>query len=41
MEQELGKGNIDIPERIACLANLQKVAKLVKPDPQEVIDVLG
>lgn len=41
MEQQLGKGNIDIPERIACLANLQKVAKLVKPDPQEVIDVLG
>jgi threonine synthase len=41
MEEELGKGNIHIPERLACLAELEKVAKLVKPDPQEVIDFLG
>ncbi len=41
MESELGAGNIEIPERLACLADLEKVAKLVKPDPQEVIDFLG
>lgn len=41
MEEELGKGNIEIPERLACLADLEKVAKLVKPDPQEVVDFLG
>jgi len=41
MEEELGKGNIHIPERLACLAEQQKVAKLVQPDPQEVIDFLG
>ena len=41
MEAELGAGNIDIPERLACLSELEKVATLVKPDPQEVIDYLG
>lgn len=41
MEAELGRGNIEIPERLACLADLEKVAKLVKPDPQEVIDYLN
>ena len=41
MEAELGAGNIDIPERLACLSGLEKVATLVKPDPQEVIDYLG
>lgn len=41
MEAQLGKGNIHIPKRLACLANLPKVAKQVKPDPQEVIDFLG
>jgi len=41
MEAELGAGNIDIPERLACLSELEKVATLVKPDPQEVINYLG
>ena len=41
MEAQLGEGNIDIPERLACLSDLEKVATLVKPDPQEVIDYLG
>ncbi len=41
MEQELGTGNIPIPDRLACLSQLEKVAKLVQPDPQEVIDFLG
>ncbi|MGJ8655167.1 MAG: threonine synthase [Akkermansiaceae bacterium] len=41
MEAQLGKGNIHIPERLACLSDLPKVAKQVKPDPQEVIDFLG
>jgi len=41
MEAELGEGNIDIPERLACLSELEKVATLVKPDPQEVINFLG
>lgn len=41
MEEELGIGNIDIPERLACLAKLETMAKRVKPDPQEVIDYLG
>jgi threonine synthase len=40
MEAQLGKGNIHIPERLACLSDLPKVAKRVKPDPQEVIDYL-
>ena len=40
MDEELGKGTTDIPERLACLAGLEKVAKTVKPDPQEVIDFL-
>lgn len=41
MEQELGQGNIEIPARLACLSKLEKVSKLVKPDPQEIIDFLG
>ncbi len=41
MEAELGAGNIDIPERLACLSELEKIATLVKPDPQEVIGYLG
>jgi threonine synthase len=41
MEEEPGKGNIHIPERLACLAELEKSAKLVKPDPKEVIGFLG
>ena len=41
MEAQLGKGNIHIPERLACLSDLPKVAKQVKPNPQEVIDFLG
>ncbi len=40
IDQELGKGTTDIPERLACLAELKKVAKTVKPDPQEIIDYL-
>lgn len=40
MDQELGKGTTNIPERLACLADLKKVAKTIKPDPQEIIDFL-
>ncbi len=41
MDEVLGKGTTEIPERLACLADLEKVAKLVKPDPQEVVDFLS
>lgn len=41
MDEVLGKGTTKIPERLACLADLEKVAKLVKPDPQEVVDFLS
>ena len=41
MEQELGAGNIEIPERLACLAGLEKVAKQVTSSPQEVKDFLS
>jgi len=40
MDEVLGEGTTEIPERLACLAGLEKVAKLVKPDPQEVKDFL-
>lgn len=41
MDEVLGTGVTEIPERLACLAGLEKVATLVKPDPQEVIDYLN
>lgn len=40
MDEVLGEGVTEIPERLACLAGLEKVAKIVKPDPQEVVDFL-
>lgn len=36
MEEELGKGSIEIPERLACLAKLPKVAHQVSNDPKEI-----
>ena len=41
MEEVLGKGSVEIPERLACLAELEKSAKAVSADPQEVIDFLN
>jgi hypothetical protein len=32
MEEELGEGTIEIPERLACLAGREKVAIQMKPD---------
>lgn len=40
MDEELGAGNTEIPERLACLAELEKVAKTIQPDPQQLIDYL-
>ncbi len=36
MEKELGTGQIDVPERLACLANATKQAKLITPDTAEL-----
>ncbi|PQJ27765.1 threonine synthase [Rubritalea profundi] len=36
MEEELGKGSIEIPERLACLAKLPKVAHQISNDPKEI-----
>ncbi|MFC5051752.1 threonine synthase [Rubritalea spongiae] len=36
MEEELGKGSVEIPERLACLADLPKEAHQVSNDPKEV-----
>ena len=36
MEEELGMGSIEIPERLARLANLPKVAHQVSNDPKEI-----
>ena len=36
MEKELGTGQIDVPERLACLADLEKQAKLITPDTAEL-----
>jgi len=36
MEEELGKGSIEIPERLACLASLPKVAHQISNDPKEI-----
>ncbi|MEO1857324.1 MAG: threonine synthase [Rubritalea sp.] len=36
MEEELGKNSIEIPERLACLAELPKVAHPVSNDPKEI-----
>ncbi len=40
MEEELGKGAIEIPERLACLAELPKVAHSVSNDPKEILKFL-
>lgn len=40
MDEELGAGTTDIPERLACLADEEKVSKVVSADSQEVIDYL-
>lgn len=37
MEQELGKDSVEIPQRLACLADLQKEAHQVSTDPQEIL----
>jgi len=38
MEEELGKGSTDIPERLACLTDLPKVATLLPPEEQALQD---
>lgn len=40
MEQELGEGSVEIPERLACLSERAKVATLIKADTQLVRDYL-
>ncbi|MEJ6634795.1 MAG: threonine synthase, partial [Akkermansiaceae bacterium] len=34
MEEELGEGSVEIPERIGCLAELEKVAIKMQPDEE-------
>ncbi len=34
MEEELGEGSVDIPERLACLADQEKVAYEMKPEEE-------
>lgn len=36
MEEELGRGSVEIPERLACLAELPKAAHQVSNDPTEI-----
>ncbi len=40
MDEELGKETTIIPERLACLSKLEKVAQQVKAQAQEVIDYI-
>jgi len=40
MEQELGEGNIDIPDRLACLADQEKLAIQMQADDQALKDFL-
>jgi threonine synthase len=34
MEEELGEGSVEIPERLGCLADLEKVANSMGPDEE-------
>jgi len=36
MEEELGKGSVEIPQRLACLSDLPKVAHQVSNDPKVI-----
>ncbi|MFC4995434.1 threonine synthase [Rubritalea tangerina] len=40
MEQELGSGPVEVPERLACLSSLPKVAHAVSNDPKEILTYL-
>ncbi|SHJ10359.1 threonine synthase [Rubritalea squalenifaciens DSM 18772] len=41
MEEELGAGNIEVPERLASLADHPKESHLVSKDPTEILKFLG
>jgi len=40
MEEELGEGSVHIPERLACLAEAEKVATSMAPDADQLIEWL-
>ncbi|WP_018969726.1 threonine synthase [Rubritalea marina] len=40
MEEVLGKGSVDVPERLAELADLEKVAHSINNDPKEILKFL-
>ena len=37
MEQELGKKSVEVPERLASLSNLPKIANQISKDPNELL----
>jgi threonine synthase len=41
MEEELGEGAVEIPERLACLADREKVAVEMPPDEEAFLLWLG
>ncbi|MEC8942165.1 MAG: threonine synthase [Verrucomicrobiota bacterium] len=41
MEEELGEGAVEIPERLACLADREKVAVKIPPDEEAFLRWLG
>jgi len=41
MEEELGEGNIEIPERLACLAEIEKLAISMQAEDQALKDFLA
>ncbi|MBK1834874.1 threonine synthase [Roseibacillus ishigakijimensis] len=41
MEEELGKGAVTVPERLACLAEEKKVAQEIEPDEATFLTWLG
>lgn len=40
MEEVLGKGSVEVPERLAILADLEKVAHQISNDPKEILKFL-
>jgi hypothetical protein len=40
MEQELGEGAVEIPERLACLADKEKVVIAMPAEDQALTDFL-